>query len=293
MVNYKSLIIVILGGIKVKKVGEGVFKGTGLILFLILIFISVYPFVWMVLNSFRTNEELYLNTFALPRSWDFSIFPFVLGRGGMLIAAKNSAIITIIVVFLTVFACSLASFAFSHLRFRGSSTLFKLYIGMQVVSGQVVLISLFRVLHILNLFNSRIGVSLVMVAFGTPVTVYLFYNSFKSISHEIRESTQIDGCSNFRFYSQILMPLSRPVIATVVIFTTLGAWNEYLFALTFLRSMELRTLTVRIAAFMGQFGSGFDTSFAVLSLSVIPVLLVFLFMQRHFIKGLTSGAIKG
>lgn len=185
----------------------------------------------------------------------------------------------------------MAAFATSHLRFKGRNFFLGTFVGLQVVSGQVLLISIFKLLQMLQLFDTRTGLILVCIAFSIPFSAYIMNSFFRSLPYELYESAQIDGCSNIIYYSKILLPLSKPVFASVAIFVALSTWNEFLFAMTFLR--KERTLTVQLRNFFSSFGSSYDIAFAGLTLVVVPLLILYLLMQKYFIQGLTSGAVKG
>ena len=185
----------------------------------------------------------------------------------------------------------MAAFATSHLRFKGRNFFLGTFVGLQVVSGQVLLISIFKLLQMLQLFDTRTGLILVCIAFSIPFSAYIMNSFFRSLPYELYESAQIDGCSNIIYYSKILLPLSKPVFASVAIFVALSTWNEFLFAMTFLR--KERTLTVQLRNFFSSFGSSYDIAFAGLTLVVVPLLILYLLMQKIFHTRLDKRCGKG
>ena len=266
-------------------------KLVGAIFILLLLVISLYPFIWMILNSFKENMEIFKQPFSLPAHWDFAVFREAWEFGEFSNSIWVSIIVTVSVVVFTLLVSSMAAFATSHLRFKGRNFFLGTFVGLQVVSGQVLLISIFKLLQMLQLFDTRTGLILVCIAFSIPFSAYIMNSFFRSLPYELYESAQIDGCSNIIYYSKILLPLSKPVFASVAIFVALSTRNEFLFAMTFLR--KERTLTVQLRNFFSSFGSSYDIAFAGLTLVVVPLLILYLLMQKYFIQGLTSGAVKG
>lgn len=276
-----------------KNRGTGFYakKTAGIIFIVFLLGISLYPFVWMILNSFKSNMEIFKQTFSLPENWDFSIFRKAWEFGEFSGALSISALVTGSVVVCTLFVSSMAAFATSHLEFRGRSLFLNAFVGLQVVSGQMLLISIFRLLQNIRLFNTRTGLILTCISFSIPFSAYIMHSFFGGIPHELYESAQIDGCPDFLYFTKILVPLSKPVFASVAIFVAMSTWNEFLFAMTFLR--KERTLTVQLQTFFSSYSGDYNIAFAGLTIAVLPVLLIYLCMQKYFIKGLTSGAVKG
>jgi raffinose/stachyose/melibiose transport system permease protein len=270
-------------------------RTVNLILLVVIVFIvavSFFPFVWMILNSFKTNTEIFQSPLKLPAGWDFESFSraWTLGKFG--IGFKNSLIVTGSVVMLNLVFASMAAFATSHLRFRGKALFLAFSIGCQVVSGQILLVPLFKLLREMNLYNTLFGLILVLSAFSFPMSIYLFNGFFKAMPREVYESTKIDGCNNLIYYLKILLPLSTPIIASVAIFQAMFTWNEYLFALTFLSSPGLWTIPPLLRNFFSARNKQYAQIFAGLSIVVVPILMLYIFLQKYFITGLTLGGVK-
>ena len=254
---------------------------------------SFSPLIWMTMNAMKSKQEIFLNPLSLPKALDFSIFSTAWEKADFTTALINSLYITAVSVVLIITVSALSAFAFAFLKFKGSKQLFLLILSAQIVSGQVILIPLFVMFKNMNLLDNPWSVIITYVSAGIPLSTILFRNGFREISFEIFESTKIDGCSSLRFFWQILLPLSKPIIASVAIFQSLFAWNEYLFALSFLRSPEKRTIPTSIPVFFAQWSTDYSSLFAILSIAIIPVLVLYLSLQQYFIKGMTAGAVKG
>src|SRR5690606_1967269 len=201
---------------------------------------------------------------------------------------KNSAA----VVVLTLVTGSLAGFAFARNRFPGDKFILRVLVLSIIVSAQLVMIPLFFVVRDLKIYDTLWSTIFSTTALNLPICIYLFQGFFKEIPYEIEESAMIDGCGRLRFYYRFIIPLSKPIAATVIIFSALWSWNEYLLALTFLKSNPIRTIPLQLQNFFGRWSTQYDQLFAALSISIVPLLIIYVFLQKAFIKGMTAGAVK-
>lgn len=272
-------------------------KGIGhwllMLVLLFLLIVSFYPILWMFLGSFKTVNEIYQNAVGLPTHFDLTIYREAIVEADFFTALGNSVFVTVVSVTAILLLASLAAFSFSTLRFKGKEALYMLMLAGQVVSAQIILIPLFSQFKTMGLLNTRWSVICAYVAMGIPLSMLLLRTSFQAIPYEIYESARMDGASNFRYYWQFALSLSKPGISSVLIYQTLFAWNEYLLALTFLNATTMRTLPLSITVFVGRYSMRWDKLFAILTLSVVPILIIYLFLQKYFIKGLMAGAVKG
>lgn len=255
--------------------------------------LSLYPFFWMITSAFKDNRRIFLAPASLPSRIDLSVFPEAWKTAHLGTAFLNSIMATTITVTVIVVTASLAAFALARMRFRGQKLILALFVSGQIVSAQIVLVPLFTLFVKLQWLDSLASLISACIAFGIPLSVFLFWSFFADIPREVEESTKIDGCPSFLFYLFILIPLSGPIFASVTIFQSLFTWNEYLFALTFLRQVSVRTIPIQMQAFFAQYSTDWAKLFAALSMTVVPVIALYLSMQRAFIKGLTAGAVKG
>jgi raffinose/stachyose/melibiose transport system permease protein len=278
---------------KTTKLFEGILQTFLTLAMIVVLILSFYPIIWMFLNSFKSNTEIFQRPLSLPQKWDLEIFGMAWISGKFARAVTNSLIITSGVVILNLLFSGMASFSTSHLRYRGQYVFLSFCIGCQVVSGQVLLVPLYKLMFDLSIINTRFGLILVTTAFSLPLSIYLFYGFFRGIPREIFESTKIDGCGNLRYFLSILIPLSTPIIASVVIFQSLFTWNEYIFTLTFLRDTALWTIQPVIKNMFTGFSMQYGMNFAALSLVVMPILLLYIILQKYFVRGLTAGSVKG
>jgi raffinose/stachyose/melibiose transport system permease protein len=254
---------------------------------------SFFPFVWMILNSFRTTSELYMNPLGIPEKFDFSVFIRAWSRAHFDYAVRNSVVLTVTTVIIIVGLSSFAAYPLARMRFKGRGFIYMFIISGQMVSAQIILIPLFVLFRNMQLLGNLWSVILAVSAGSIPFSTLLFVNAFREIPKEIDDSTEIDGCSRLQYFFHILIPLTMPIFASVIIFQALGVWNEYLLSLTFLNRADSRTITLELKNFFGAWQSDWPGLFAALSMTVVPILVLYLFLQKYFIKGLTAGAVKG
>jgi raffinose/stachyose/melibiose transport system permease protein len=272
--------------------GDSLFNSVSITMLSIALIACFYPFCWMMLNSFKTQEELFQYAFGLPKHYDLTVFVQAWKTAGFSTAFKNSIIVAAATVALVVICASLAGYAFARMDFPGRKMLLKLYLSSMIISGQVILIPLFFIVKALNLYDRLLSVILTGTTMALPLSVSLFWGFFKELPVEIEESTRIDGCSRWRFFYMFVLPLSKPILATVIVLNALWSWNEYLYALTFLKSEPVRTVQLGLTNFFQLFTRDWAGRSAALAIAVIPLILLYILMQGSFIKGLTAGAVK-
>jgi raffinose/stachyose/melibiose transport system permease protein len=189
----------------------------------------------------------------------------------------------------------MAAFAFARVKFRGRNFLFYLFLGGTMIPIHVTLIPLFIMMRDLGLLGKLPSMIFPFVGFSLPTSIFILRGFFEQIPHEIEEAARIDGCSTARIFWTIMLPLARPALVTVIILSVVAAWNEYLFALTFVASNNAAyTLPLGILSFVRALGvTQYDKMFAGLTISALPVLIVYFIAQRQIIKSLTAGALAG
>ncbi|NPV52448.1 MAG: carbohydrate ABC transporter permease [Firmicutes bacterium] len=255
--------------------------------------IAGYPIVWLVLNSFKTETQLYSNTFSIPTviNWENYREAIELSRIGTFI--WNSIFVTTSTVIIVVFLGSLAAYAFARLRFRGREILFYTFLISMILPPTVSIIPQFTVVVKLHLINTYFGLILPYASGGLAFAIFLFRGFLAGLPRELEEAALIDGCSLLRVYSQIVIPLSKPIIATVTIFQFMNTWNEFFWALLAAQDPTVATIPVGLINFSTQWVTKWPSLFAVLTLAAVPIIIVYVALQGQFISGLTSGALKG
>jgi multiple sugar transport system permease protein len=254
--------------------------------------IWLLPFAWAVDTAIKPEKE----TTIFPVTWipshvTFAAFGEVLRTGGLPRWYLNSVIISTVATALTVVLASLAAYAFSQIRFRGRWLLFWLVMAGIMVPGQVLIVPLFMMMNTLNLVDSYAGVILPQIA--SPIAVFVLKQFFDGIPHELGEAAVMDGCSRFRIYWQIWMPLSRAALAAISIFTFVWTWNNFLWPLIVITSTSMMPLSVGLATVQSSFGLRYAQIMASAVLAALPILVVFVIFQRQIVQGIAGTGIKG
>ena len=268
---------------------------TSLFSHLVLLFftvIIVYPVIWMVFASFKSNSELVTNVWGLPTTLQWTNYTEAWVTGNLGYALINSLITSLGVTAVIIVVASTAAFAFARMTFRGALVIFLIMIF--TMQAPTPIIPLYVMLVKMGLTDSRIGLILPMAAGGLPLSIFIFRAFFQSIPGELLDAAKVDGCTNLTAFLRVVIPISGPAIATMAILMFVGAWNDYFLPLILIRSAEMRTIPLAIQVFFYAFGrTEWEQVFAALTIASLPMIIIYIIMQRQFIQGLTAGSVKG
>lgn len=258
---------------------------------LIMIALMAYPLVWMVYSSFKTDREIFLRPWSLPESFQVNNWVKAWKTGNLGRYFLNSAFVTSVSVALIVFLSSLAAYAFARIKFKGREFLFYIFLLGLILPVQIVIIPLFAFFNRTGLLNTYFALILPYIAWGLPLSIYIFRSFFLTLPEDIADAAKIDGCSLFGLYWRIMLPMIRPALMTIVILQSINVWNEFLLALLFIYEDELKTLPVGLLAFYGYHNVNYKLIFSALSITTIPILIVYFIFQKQIVSGLTTGAM--
>lgn len=256
-------------------------------------FSALYPIYFMVSTALKGRAEYLEDKWGPPWPLEWGNFGDAIGGGEFFQWFQNSAIFTLGAVVLSTVIAALAAFAIARMQFWGRDALLTINVALMVVPPVVMVIPLFGLFTQLELVSTYHGVILIYAGLVTPFSVYLLTNFFRSIPRELIESALSDGASHLRILTQIVMPLSFPALITLVLVNSLFVWNELLIALVFLPEDELKTLMVGLTVFRSRYNLDVPITMAGMLLAALPMVLLYAFGQRFFIRGLTAGAVKG
>lgn len=255
--------------------------------------LSVLPLVWMISASLQTNSEIYGGVHLIPqnpqwgnyaRAWDQSSFGTYF---------FNSVLYTVSVVAGTVLFASLSAYAFARMRFPGKRILYSGFLIFLFIPIPGAFIPLYLVLSNMGLLDTQLGYILPMVNGSLPVAMFILRAFFEQLPRELEEAAFIDGASRLQVFTKIAFPLARPAVATVVILTVLGVWNEYVLASVVFTNQSLLPLQVGLLAFQGSYFSQYGLMMAATTITTLPIVVVYLLFQKHIIRGVMAGAVKG
>lgn len=252
----------------------------------------IYPLLWMLLSAFKNNKEIFGNTWALPSSWslDNYVQAWNIGVGTYFL---NSVIVTVVSVVLTVVCAALIAFVLARFEFRGKTFLFILVLGGMMLSPEVSLISLYKMLHGMGIYNTYWALIIPYSAFRIPFSAFLMWSYFKELPLEIEESAYLDGCNTFQIFTRMIVPMSKPVVATTALLAAMTFWNEFMFGLVFIESTALKTIPIGLMNLRGTLTTKWSIMLAGLSISALPMIIVFLIFQKQLVRGMTAGGVKG
>lgn len=256
---------------------------------------TIYPVVYALLGSVKDNYELTLGGSILPKTWEFNNYKqaFTTGRFGLY--TVNSLIVAGIVTILALVTASMAGYVFARREFTGKKFILATYMAFMFISlGSVTLYPLFVLLNYIGLTRNLVGMALVMTG-GQAANVFLINGFIKSVPRELDEAAFIDGCTPFQVFYIMIVPMIRPILAVVVLFSFRSAWNNYLTPLVMtIGNADLRTLTVAVVQlkYAANAAAEWHIMLAGASIALIPVLIIYAFTNRQFIAGLTAGAVK-
>ncbi len=278
-----------------ERLGEHGRKTITQIIFVVYGVIVVFPMVWLLYTAFKPTSELFASAWSLPVEWKLDNFVEAWSEARIGDFFWNSLFVTISTLLVQLFVGSMASYSLAKYRFRAQGILYYGFLAGMMFPLFLGIVPLFFLVKSLGLLDSHLGLIVVYAAFGIPFTVFVLTAFFRTIPTEIMEAGVMDGCGHFSLYWRIMLPLAKPGLTTVGIFTFISIWNEYILGLVLLSSSHLRTMPLGIAVlqFVQFYEVDFGALFAGLVIVMLPTLLCYVILQEQITKGMTVGAVKG
>ncbi|HEX3089113.1 MAG TPA: carbohydrate ABC transporter permease [Ilumatobacteraceae bacterium] len=254
--------------------------------------IIILPLTFSILGGFRTNRQLVEQPVGLPNPWVFSNYTSILSSSSFWRQVWNSTFIALTATFVVLPAASMAAFVISRYSFKGRELIYGLFTLGLLFPAAVAILPLFITLRQAGLLSNPLGVALPQAAFGLPLAIVIMRPFFRAIPQEIQDAAAIDGCSPFRFYWSIMLPLSRPALSTIAVITIVGSWNSFFLPLLVLVDPNQHTLPIGVNNISSQYTTDFARVLAYTTLSMIPALIFYAIAERQIIGGLTAGAVR-
>jgi multiple sugar transport system permease protein/raffinose/stachyose/melibiose transport system permease protein len=263
-------------------------------LFLVSVAVTcLYPLLWMVSSSFKTQETIFSDISLIPRQFHFENYYLAVSQSDFGRYFLNSVFYTVTVVFGIVVISSLAAYAFSRLRFPGRNIIFAIFLAAMMIPIPGSFVPLSVLLNKLRLHDNPVGYILCMINVGLSMSIFLLKTFFDKMPRELEDAARIDGCSKIGIWRHVALPLARPVLAVVVVFNALNVWNEYVLALIIFDNKNLMPLQRALMVFRGEFLTNYPLLMAGLTITALPIIIMYLLMQKYIVKGVTSQATFG
>ena len=256
-------------------------------------FLVLFPLWTMIVNSFKFKLDIYTDPFGLPKKWNFESYVSVITDGDFFLYFRNSLFVTLGSIFLVLLFGAMASYALVNWKHKASRFLYLFFIAGMMLPIKIGSIRLLQLIKGLGLLNTLWGLFPVYTAMGLPIAVFVLTEFIRQIPAELTEAAVIDGATRNKVFTIIILPLLRPALATVAIYNLIPFWNDLWFPLIFINQDAHKTLLLGVTRLFGQYMTDWSRILAVLTLSAIPVLVLYLTMSKNFIRGLTAGAVKG
>jgi raffinose/stachyose/melibiose transport system permease protein len=258
----------------------------------IYVLIIFYPLFNMVISSLKTTREIFANPFGLPETLLFENYRTVWVVRGFGVYFKNSVFVTFIAMVFVILLGSMASYGVSRYKYKLQTWIYMLFLSGIMLPLKIAIIPLFLLIKNLGLMDTHISIIMIFIAMGLPSTVFILSGFMKTIPIDLEYAARIDGCNDWGIYRRIVMPITKSAIALVTIYNAVPIWNDFFFPLVFIQSNRLKTLPVGLSTFFGQFSTNWGLLFTGLSIAILPMLMLYIFMAKYFIRGMTAGAIK-
>lgn len=264
------------------------------ILMTIVALVFIAPLLIIINYSFKTKKELYLESpLALPSSFNLDNYKQAFDKLNLVTTYTNTLIYTAISVLILALLCGITAWAIARCKAKFFNFCYIYFIIGILIPYQALFLPIYIIGYKMNLTNTRYGIIFMYIATGISFGVFLMTSFMSTVPLELEEAARIDGCSVFRTYFSVVMPLLKPAMATLVIMQSFQIWNDYLLASLYVSKNSLKTLTVAIQSLFSAQSSDYTTAMAAIVISVLPIAILFIALQKYFIKGMTVGAVKG
>ena len=257
------------------------------------VLVALFPIVWVVLSSFKTNREILSNGLQLPSTFSFSGYKQALEMAPILKFFVNSLIVSFASTALNVFILAMAGYVFAKKKFRFKNLIFGILSLSMVIPSTALMSPVYTVITKLHLYGTKMALILVYTALNMPISLMILRSAFAAIPTELEEAAYIDGAGFFRTFWQVMMPCAKGGLASAAVLAFLGSWNEFTFALLLTSSTSTRTLPLSLSYFTSQFSFNYTAMFAAITIAVLPSIIVFSIFQEQVCSSLTAGSVKG
>jgi raffinose/stachyose/melibiose transport system permease protein len=270
-----------------------IFKSTRIFALFTFAALILVPSLIVVFGSFKTDSEVYNKPLSLPENWSLDNYRRLLADSAIDVSFRNSVFVTLTSVVLTLIFASMASFAIARMITISGKVLATLFAFGLAIPAQINIVPVYYMFQNLGLTNSFLGLIIINVTTTLPISIFILTAFFREISRDMYEASEVDGATPLRIYRSIALPLSRPAMGATAIFLFVINWNDLLWPLLLIQQPDKKTLPLAMLAYRGEYFVSFSMLFTAVMVASLPMVIMYLLMQRSFIAGLTAGAVKG
>ncbi len=263
------------------------------VILLIYLVIVCYPIFLMVLTSFKDNNDIFSRPYGLPSKINFENFTTIFTNSRFDLYFRNSVIVAVSSIIFILLFSSLSAYILAKYKFRLNKFIYLYFLIGLMVPIRLGTINIVQIMSKLHLIDNLLSLIIIYTVFGIPFGIFILTDFIKMIPEELSNAARIDGCSDYGIFLKIILPLLKPALSAVAIINILPIWNDFWFPLILIRSEHLKTIPLATASLFGEFETRYGLVFAVLTLSSVPLIILYIIISKQFIKGLSEGAFKG
>lgn len=262
------------------------------VVFILLLIVFLYPFYLVLLNSLKTNKEVILDSLALPQAPNFDGYQKAFEKMNYVQSFGNSLIVTSLSIFLLVIIAAMCAYLFARKNWKINNIIFMIMVASMIIPFQTIMIPIVKNFSAFDLTDNLFAVVFFYLGAHVSLAVFMYHGFIKNIPYELEEAARIDGCGQLGILFRIIFPMLKPITSTIVILDVLAIWNDFLLPFILLYKNSLKTLPLMTYSFVGQYSTDYSLVTAGLVLTILPIILLYLFLQKQIIEGVSQGAIK-
>ena len=255
--------------------------------------LCLYPLLWLFLSSFKTNTELYANPWGLPEQFRLGNYIQAITEGHILQYFGNSVMIAVSAVLVAVVLSSMVSYAITRMQWRLSKLTLNVFLLGMMIPVYAMVVPLFSMFNRMGLLNTHLAVIIPHIAMAFPMAIFIMTGFMGSLPKEMEEAAVMDGCNIYQIFFKIIMPISKSSVVTVAVVTFINIWNDLLLPQIFLTDASKMTLPVGLTEFQGQYATNYVAEIAAVIITIIPSIIVYIWLHKHIMEGMVAGAVKG
>ncbi len=276
-----------------KSPSEKVISFITYILLWIFTIMCLYPIFWLVLASFKTNKEIYINPWGFPEHWDFTNYVNAVVKGKVLVYFGNSVIIAVTSVVVISLLATMVSYAITRMRWKLSRLVYNIFLAGMMIPIYAMIIPLFSMFKAMGLLDNYLSVIIPHIAIGLPMSIFIICGFMQDIPRELEEAAVIDGASIYQCFGKVILPITKSSIVTVAVVQFINVWNDLLLPRIFLTSSKKMTLPVGLTNFQAQYSTDYVGMIAAVIITIIPSIVVYIILHKQIMEGMVAGAVKG